>query len=645
MPNTTDLPADTTGVNELSVGLRASNDNPSILTRFSLSPSSHGRALLSARGLEDKSRSVPTFCNVVRGSTLSPEQCSKLETVWQKARIDGEDFGADIKQLIPVLQQSPGLIEKLHDVATATSLFGVSKGIEVGKDKRIVSDRAFEVMRSEFLVELLREAVSPSSSVQGETMTCTSAKAFSNTSAKNILDKACDLALRTATKTAGYEDVSLGKGRNDLLTRLVPYAEEESGTSLSGNGQSTRSVETVSARLPSFGMAMVRAAFYEMYAGDVTSEYGQTYDQYTKMCRSVAGFERAALLQGGKVHVDQTTGRPLLKETESTRAVGQVEYLQLALQRIANDSVVKDIVQQGSDQGHARGVEVDAHWNDLGTPPGSQVRHGRHFLSATGLVDGQVGWPGQTNEKWYRLENPIGSYVQQDGAAGEKPRFHAAGSVLGDPNGKSMWGVAGEEGIIYVRQDVLEKHLVAVQVQFDERYDARNGASPVRLLGPQKMDYESPIPFLAPTPRPIDLSALPHKMHNSSGQVTEQDRETLAGVALAQQAEERHRKRQKEGDNQENEPSHYIAAVRHYKKQETEILGEYDNQQNSTREPPKNNRQSHLHFTLTVPFASAAATSATPPPPPTRSPEGLAQNGRQEKSLATAAQGIAILFS
>jgi len=637
MPNATDLPAnvDVANVNASSVGLRASAEAANPLTSSSLSFLSQGKVLHSARGLEDPSRSVSTFSEVVRGSTLSPEQCSKLEAVWQKARIDGKDFGADIKQLIPVLQQSPGLIEKLHDVATATSLFGVSKGIEVGKDKRIVSERAFEVMRSEFLVELLREAVSPSSSVQGETMTCTSAKSFSNTSAENILGKACDLALYTATKTAGYDHVSLGDDRKDLLTRLVPYAEEESGITLSGNGQSTRSVETVSARLPSFGMAMVRAAFYEMYGGDVTSEHGQTYAQYTQMCRSVSGFERAALLRGGEVQVDQT-GRPVLEQTASTRAVGQVEYLHLALQRIAKDSAVKDIVQQGSDKGHVRGVEVDAHWNDLGTPPGSQVRHGRHFLSATGLVEGQDGWPGQTGQKWYRLENPIGSYVQQDGAEGEQPRFHATGSVLGDPNGKSMWGVAGEEGIIYVRQDVLEKHLVAVQVQFDERYDARNGASPVRLLGPQKMqrkDYESPIPFLAPAPRQIDSSASPNNTSNLAKQATEQDRPTLAGVAMAQQAEARRNKANQAGE-QSAAPT-YLAVVKSAERQDTEILEQYDRVQDRTRKPPSNEKL-YASFTSSVPSAAPVAASVAPPPPPLESPDDRAAKRRQG-SMTTAA--------
>jgi hypothetical protein len=385
-------------------------------------------------------------------------------------------------------------------------------------------------------------------------------------------------------------------------------------------------------------MAMVRAAFYEMYGGDVTSEHGQTYAQYTQMCRSVSGFERAALLRGGEVQVHQT-GRPVLEQTASTRAVGQVEYLHLALQRIAKDSAVKDIVQQGSDKGHVRGVEVDAHWNDLGTPPGSEVRHGRHFLSATGLVDGQAGWPGQTdqkqtNQKWYRLENPIGSYVQQDGAEGEKPRFHAAGSVLGDPNGKSMWGVAGEEGIIYVRQDVLEKHLVAVQVQFDERYDARNGASPVRLLGPQKMqkkDYESPIPFLAPAPRQIDSSASPNNTSNLAKQATEQERPTLAGVAMAQQAEAR-----RKNANQAGEPSAdptYLAVVKSAKRQDgdeiDEILARYDQGQDRTRKPPSNEKL-YASFTSSVPSAATVASSVTPPPPPPQeSPADRAAKQRQ----------------
>jgi hypothetical protein len=147
----------------------------------------------------------------------------------------------------------------------------------------------------------------------------------------------------------------------------------------------------------------------------------------------------------------------------------------------------------------------------------------------------------------------------------------------------------------------------------------------------QKKDYESPIPFLAPAPRQIDSSASPNNTSNLAKQATEQDRPTLAGVAMAQQAEAR-----RKNANQAGEPSAdptYLAVVKSAKRQDgdeiDEILARYDQGQDRTRKPPSNEKL-YASFTSSVPSAATVASSVTPPPPPPQeSPADRAAKQRQ----------------
>ena len=164
---------------------------------------------------------------------------------------------------------------------------------------------------------------------------------------------------------------------------------------------------------------------------------------------------------------------------------------------VGRDQDAREALTQGSDQGHSRGVLVDMKWTDINPDKDGTRRHGRHFLLATGVVN-------DGGQEWYRLENPIGDYIKGKGSAGTLERSYAPGTVLGEKN--SVWWKAGENGIVYVRKDVMEKNLVTVMVQYDTQYNA-SMEKPVTLLGTLKTQgttYDAPIDFIRPTPRKVE---------------------------------------------------------------------------------------------------------------------------------------------
>lgn len=599
----------TAASSELQTGLKARSDyGLELLSSKSLLQAAHeGRVMQSVRGLEDASRSVGSFSEVVRGSRLSHTQQERLQEVWTQARIQGRDFGQDLKVLVPLLEQRPDLLEQLHVVATSDNLFGMRKGS--------VSAAAFEAMRREFLVEVIRGAANPQLLAQGETSTCTACKALSASSAANILALSCGLAVNGTAMTAGGDRVNLGRSSSDLNGRLVPYAERVSGTSLKGDGGFTRSVESVTSRLPSFGMALVYAGLMEMQGGDVTSENGQYCRDYTQMCRSISGFETACAGPNAKIVVDRD-GRAVTSSGAGTREISQLEYLNRTLDRVRSDAAAHSSLTQGSDTGHSRGVLVDLKWTDVNAEPGGTRRHGRHFLLATGVVQDAGG------EQWYRLENPIGDYVQGKTSSGSAERFYAPGTELGDK--RSVWWKSGENGVVYVRKDVMEKNLVTLMVQYDERYVAGQ-SGPVRLLGTleqQKATYDKPVDWVVPGRRHVDTtqssSGTSTKEHKAPAE--EEKKQTLAELALEQQAQARTKV-------QEHEDPTFIAALRRYRRDEEKIIKEYDDQQ-SLAEKPKERSGSYAAFFSNVtsnPATPVAAGPATPPPPPMESPLERAQ--------------------
>jgi hypothetical protein len=239
----------------VATGLRASSDYSSLSSVRGF----QGRSISSARGLEDLTRSTTTAASIYRDSALSSDQKTQVDILWSRAQISGQNFGLDIKQLVPLFEQRPDLLNKLHAIANAETLFGIAK-----KD---VSPKAFEAMRAEFLVEAIRGSVNPALLAQGETSTCTACKALSATSAENILNLSCSLALNATAKTIGGDTVKLGTDLTDYKERLIPYAERVSGLSLQGDGNLSRRVDSINTRLPSFGMSLVYGALLEMKGG------------------------------------------------------------------------------------------------------------------------------------------------------------------------------------------------------------------------------------------------------------------------------------------------------------------------------------------------------------------------------------------
>jgi hypothetical protein len=599
---------------ELQTGLKARSDYglDQLSSRELLHAARDGRVMQSVRGLEDPSRSVGSFSEVVRGSTLSLSQQQKLQEIWTQARINGRDFGQDLKVLVPLLEQRPDLLEQLHGVATSNNLFGIRKAS--------VSAASFEAMRREFLVEVLRGAANPHLLAQGETSTCTACKALSTSSAANIVALSCGIAINGMATTAGGDQVTLGRSSSDFQSRLVPYAERVSGTSLKGDGGFTRSVESVTSRLPSFGMALVYAGLMEMQGGDVTSEQGQYCRDYTQMCRSISGFETACAGPNAKIVVDRD-GRAVMTGGAGTREVSQLEYLNRTLERVSNDAAAHTSLTQGSDTGHSRGVLVDLKWTDVNAAPGGTRRHGRHFLLATGVVQDAGG------EQWYRLENPIGDYVEGKTSSGSAERFYAPGTELGDK--KSIWWKTGENGVVYVRKDVMEKNLVTLMVQYDERYEAGKGM-PVRLLGSleqQKATYNAPVDWVVPARRyadPTQSSSGASTKEGKAPAAEEEKKKTLAELALEQQAQARTKV-------EEHEDPTFVAALRRYRRDEEKIIKEYDDQQ-SLAERPKEQSGNYSSFFSNVtanPGTVVAVGPATPPPPPMESPlERAKREGR-----------------
>ncbi|MFN5062648.1 MAG: hypothetical protein ACK5GN_07360 [Pseudomonadota bacterium] len=602
---------------ELQTGLKARPDYGLDLlsTKVPLQAAHEGRIIHSVRGLEDPSRSVGSFSEVVRGSNLTTSQQEKLQEVWAQARVNGRDIGQDLKVLAPLLEQRPDILEHLHVVATSDNLFGIRKGS--------VSAASFEAMRREFLVEVLRGAANPQLLAQGETSTCTACKALSASSATNILELSCGIAINGRATTVGGDQVSLGTSASDFQSRLVPYAERVSGTSLKGDGGFTRSVDSVTSRLPSFGMALVYAGLMEMQGGDVTSENGQYCRDYTQMCRSISGLETACAGSNAKILVDRD-GRAVTTNGAGVREVSQLEYLNRTLDRVRNDAAAHSSLTQGSDTGHSRGVLVDLKWTDVNAEPGGTRRHGRHFLLATGVVQDAGG------EQWYRLENPIGDYVQGKTSSGSAERFYPPGTELGEKS--KIWWKTGENGVVYVRKDVFEKNLMTVMVQYDERYVAGQ-SGPVRLLGTleqQKATFDAPVDWIVPAPRNIETAQSPNTLTKVDKLTQEEEKKkTLAELALEQQAYARTK-----GQDQQNEPT-FMAVVGRYQKEETKILRDYDEQQNSAERPKKPSDNYYASFTAGVtsrPLVLAEVASATPPPPPQVSPQELEEQRKRQRA-------------
>jgi hypothetical protein len=616
MPKT-DREASVSVTESTTTGLKVNQTTTSILQDNSISPASNGRMVTSIRGLDDPSRSTKTFGEIVRGSSLSEEHKEKLALVWRTAQINGRNVGLDIKDLMPMLERQPELIEKLNTVAKTNCLFGI--------DRSRVSEQAFEAMRREFLVGVIRGAVMPSLLTQGEANACTSKITLQSISIppERMMKIALDLAIAGRAVTAGGDELLVSRTEKELYDKRIPFAEKKSGLSLSGDGSLSRQVGSASVSLPPLGMVLVYSSIMNLTGVDPSKDVGQSCEGYTQIVRSLSGLETACAARDAMIPVD-SSNQPVTDPRRAVRALTQIQYLDATLARIAGRSVTAG-QRSGLTDFEPRGVLIDSQWMDANPSSSGERRHGRHALLATELKRHEDGL------EYYTLENPLGDTVMGKQSSGDPTRFYPPGSELGDK--RSIWWKTGENGIVYVQKDVIEKNLVTLMVQYNEHYDGSN-PTPVRLLGtlePQKTTYKAPILFVVPESRQTDPSSLSDKTNNPSGQATEQDRPTLAGVAMAQQAEAR-----RKNANQAGEPSAdptYLAVVKSAKRQDgdeiDEILARYDQGQDRTRKPPSNEKL-YASFTSSVPSAATVASSVTPPPPPPQeSPADRAAKQRQ----------------
>lgn len=567
------------------------------LAQHSVRPASIGDLLSSPQGLDDRTRSA-NFSEVKQAASLTQEQESMLHEIWQVAQIGGANVGKDLKQLVPLLAQEPQLLEELYQVATSNTLWGI--------DKVTIDSGVFEERRKEFLVELIRGAAQPSFFAQGESATCTACKALSSTSARNILNLALGLALDSTATTAAGDTLRLGFDESDFYGRLVPYASK-----LAGEGPPPRDLDSITSRMPSFGMALVYASLMEMQGRPVTAETGQWCDEYTRMARSVTGY-------------DMQCAGPEAQITLAGKNFTAVGYLDHKLDEIRRDTASRDVLKQGADLGHQRGVLVDLNWVDIHPDKEGKIRHGRHYLLATHLVRGEDGYD------YYRLEDPMGSRIDIKNDAGSLERFYAPGTALGK-NGKDeiSWLVGEQQGIVYVRKDIFEKNLQTVIVQTDQRFSA-DVRSDVTLLGLEadSGSQTEPINFIEPRPRTFND---PHedyrlgRVNKGRSQDAATDQETLAEMAIAQQLD---RRRKQSGNEQGRDPVQIASTDNDYSgKTPAQVLAGYDELVRQYFDRASASKRGEIRFVSLAGTLTQKQPSppSTPPPAPQHSPQDRAR--------------------
>jgi hypothetical protein len=538
-----------------------------------------------------------------------------LETVWRVAQIKGQDFGRDIQALVPLLRDKPERLEQLYAVATSTSLFGIDR------DSKAATAGAFDVMRSELLVEVIRGASGSKLFCQGEVNSCTDNGTRPLLSPDEIIRLTCGLAIDGQCTTLGGDRLVVGNNDPAVYARVLSFAQEKSGLQLSGDGSLSRTAESVTVRLPSLGMAIVSATIMSLTGIDPCKDEGQSSEGYTQIVRSLTGIDTACAARDAIIPVNKS-GRAVKDDRDAVKQLSQIDYLDETLRQIAASGGQKDL-GYGSSPVH-KGVPVDIQWMDINPNSAGERRHGRHAMLATALTHHDDG------HEYYTLLNPLGDSIRAPRQPGDPVRFYPPGTELGDKS--SIWWKTGENGVVYVRKDVFEKNLMTVMVQYDERYVAGQ-SRPVRLLGTleqQKATFDAPVDWIVPAPRNIETAQSPNTLTKVDKLAQEEEKKkTLAELALEQQAYARTKAK-----DQENEPT-LIALMDRYKKDDKKILTEYDDKQNLAERPKKPSENYYASFSSGVtsrPLVLAEVASATPPPPPQVSPQELEEQRARQRT-------------
>jgi hypothetical protein len=388
-----------------------------------------GRQLLSVRGLSDPSRSTNLCYSRVVQFLANDAQAKQLEAVFHVAQLDGFNLGRDLEKLIPLFKKSPELLESLDKVSQANQLFGISA--------QNCSPEKFDLMKREFLFELIRSSVCSGLLNQGETSTCPTAVLRGMQSAKSKIACACDLALTGKAVMADGTKVVFS-----VAERFIRNAEKVSGIKLDDTNGYSRSLGSVTARMPSFFMALVNATIHEQFDDNqINVEDGYDLRSVAKLAGAVSGKKAVCWCPA--------------PGDEKNRLVSHI-YDQI------NQISSIDELSGGIDTDNPAGVGVAVamHWCDVQAGKNGQVLHGKHCLRA-------IGFKSIDNDTYVVLSNPIGDYVDVAGSKREGiTRFHAPGTTLGD-NKDITWIVGDKPGEVYIKRDVFEHNLIAA-VTFDE---------------------------------------------------------------------------------------------------------------------------------------------------------------------------------
>jgi hypothetical protein len=609
-----------------------------------------GIVVNSVHGLDRHEISKLSFDSVVAGAGLVTEQKKALlngqsealqisyqemlREVWKEAQINGRDVGRDLQRILPDLVRDPELLERLYSVAKAETLLSV----------KVAAER-----RREFLSEIIVAAADRMSINQGHTHFCTVTDQLGDTSMSNVIKLMCGLALDCQVESRGGEKILAGRGMDlqsqssDLQGRIIPFIEKKVGQSITSSGVSTLQLQQLGARQPGVIMSTLLACLMEINGQDVTKSQGQKWDGFTRTRQVIKGHEVVCAGYDAKIPVDRS-GRPVWchdsnrnenRDVECTKRVTLMEYIDITLAR-------KELEGESS---QITGIGVNMRWSDPVHDPNRQSKHACHTQS---IIGRKVDDSGQV---WYVLDNPVGDYYQFTGAD-QPPKRFAPGDVLGNQAG-TWWKVGSEPGLVEVREDVLKNSLIHLMVDHpDRKFNFENTGSvravKVCTLGSvngktarsrELESLETHVPTLAEVPSAILSNG--KSPVNKSGGYGPHDK--TAGEWLAEKALEKRIRALRDASESVSGTQGHGHSIR---KDPIEIADSLLEIQSAAQSGNvrwvggKPNQPFLIGFsqrsTTEENVAVQGAPTTTPPPPPTRSPEELAQNGRQEKSLATA---------
>lgn len=401
-------------------------------------------SLTSIRGIqEDRHLGLES---VIRGSSFAQDHRDQISKIWVEARVDSRsDQGRDLRELIPTLERDPQLLSSLYKIATSDSLFGQKRTVE--------NAESFDKMRREYLGELIRGAVDSRAITQGPGAMCTAASMLKALPPAELLRLGAGFALDGHVKTLGGKEMV-------MRPEFVKRAELSSSAS----------IEDVKCRRPSAGMLMLLDGVIELGVRDTTAQQGSYWWQYTDAWRNLRGHESVCAARDAKIQVDASG------QAVSTGGVSTVSTM---------DYLVDQLRRNKSDGAHG-GVLIDTEWDHSSRSTGSESMHARHMLKAVALER-------RNGSEYIVCENPIGDFVDVAKSYKGHAEFMPPGTILGNKNG--FWFETGEKGTVYIRKDVLDKHLQTVLVDYKDAFVASSGKQ-VQGIGTLSRSEDGPINFV-----------------------------------------------------------------------------------------------------------------------------------------------------